>query len=99
MPELSDGVSTRWLSVFTINSGCDIDRVVRQMDKEEIEVRFVWKPLHMQPLFEGCNYYKHDDGESVCENIFAKGLCLPSGSNLTLENQERVADSLLRAIE
>jgi pyridoxal phosphate-dependent aminotransferase EpsN len=58
--------------------------------EENIEARPVWKPLHLQPLFDGRAYYPHRTDESVSERLFATGICLPSGSNLQEEDQERV---------
>jgi dTDP-4-amino-4,6-dideoxygalactose transaminase len=57
-----------------------------EMEKENIESRPLWKPMHLQPVFEGSRFF----GEGVCVELFEKGLCLPSGSNLTDEEFERV---------
>ena len=57
-----------------------------------IEARPVWKPLHLQPVFAGCEQV----GGAVAEEIFASGLCLPSGSNLTADDLARVADVICR---
>lgn len=55
-------------------------------EKENIESRPLWKPMHLQPIFEKYPYY----GEKVAENLFEMGLCLPSGSNLTADNKKRI---------
>lgn len=62
------------------------------LEKENIEARPVWKPMHMQPVFKGCRVV----GGAVSEEIFAKGLCLPSGSNLTRSDQDRVVEVIRR---
>jgi dTDP-4-amino-4,6-dideoxygalactose transaminase len=56
------------------------------LEKENIEARPLWKPMHMQPVFENCPYV----GGKVAEELFEIGLCMPSGSNLTDEDFERI---------
>ena len=55
-------------------------------EKENIESRPLWKPMHLQPIFESYSYY----GTKVAETLFENGLCLPSGSNLTEEDRKRI---------
>jgi len=93
MPELEDTYSNRWLTALTL----DPDKVritpyalMDALEAENIEARPVWKPLHLQPLFEDCRFYPHAEDDVVSERLFAEGLCLPSGSNMTVEEQERV---------
>lgn len=89
MPEASYGRSTRWLTCLTIDAGCfgcDREYVRLALEEENIESRPVWKPLHLQPVFQDCRVR----GGEVAEQIFDKGLCLPSGSNLKEEELERV---------
>jgi dTDP-4-amino-4,6-dideoxygalactose transaminase len=79
--------SNHWLSIIKIDS----DRFSREdvrlaLVKENIDSRPPWKPMHLQPVFESAPYY----GEKVSETLFEKGLCLPSGSNLTDEELNRV---------
>ncbi len=57
---------------------------------ENIESRPLWKPMHLQPVFKDSPYY----GDKVAENLFDKGLCLPSGSNLTENDLERIATTI-----
>jgi pyridoxal phosphate-dependent aminotransferase EpsN len=64
--------------------------LIAQLAREKIEARHVWKPLHRQPLFAGRAYYPHEAGHSVADDLFRRGVCLPSGSNLTAEQQERI---------
>jgi len=97
MPELSYGRSTRWLTALTVDHevcGVSPGKIAGAMEKENIEVRPVWKPMHLQPLFQSCRYYSHSKGESVSDKLFEKGLCLPSSSNLSEKEQERVIASL-----
>jgi dTDP-4-amino-4,6-dideoxygalactose transaminase len=101
MPEPEGHRTTRWLTCFTL-SGDDAtnrcDRIMRSMERHSIEVRPVWKPMHLQPLFREALYFSHDDGEDVSRRLFETGLCLPSGSNLTEEQQDRVIAHLRRTL-
>ncbi|MEC5424029.1 aminotransferase class I/II-fold pyridoxal phosphate-dependent enzyme [Virgibacillus sp. C22-A2] len=93
MPELENTRMNRWLTTLTINeaeSGVTVSRLLKSFEKENIEVRPVWKPLHTQPLFQGCQYYPHEENNHVAEHLFKSGICLPSGSGLTGEEQLRV---------
>ncbi len=80
--------SNRWLSCILINPQMGIDResVRIALEKENIETRPLWKPMHLQPIFKDAPFY----GSNISEKLFQDGLCLPSGSNLTEENLERV---------
>ena len=69
------------------------------MAEENIEARPVWKPLHMQPLFEGATYYSHSENENISEQLFKTGICLPSGSNMTEEDQSRVIDCVKNSLK
>lgn len=102
MPELENSVSNRWLTVLTINKkfpSVSVNEILHSFESENIEARHVWKPLHMQPLFKNCKYYCHSKNESISEEFFQTGICLPSGSNLTLEDQMRVIECLKKMLE
>ncbi|WP_414621942.1 DegT/DnrJ/EryC1/StrS family aminotransferase [Calothrix sp. CCY 0018] len=89
MPEAEFGRATRWLTCLTINPqafGADREEIRLGLAEKKIESRPVWKPLHMQPVFAECESI----GGEVAEDLFMRGLCLPSGSNLTDEDLERV---------
>ncbi|CAG9613436.1 Putative pyridoxal phosphate-dependent aminotransferase EpsN [Bacillus rhizoplanae] len=93
MPELENTYSNRWLTTLTIDekeAGISIESLLGFLAEENIEARPVWKPLHMQPLFEGMKYYSHSENEHVSEQLFKMGICLPSSSNMTDEDQLRV---------
>ncbi|MGE7914325.1 aminotransferase class I/II-fold pyridoxal phosphate-dependent enzyme [Lysinibacillus xylanilyticus] len=98
MPELEGTFSNRWLSTMTLNpekiaiSPYDL---IDKLNEANIEARPVWKPLHLQPLFEGCQFYSHAENEIVSEQLFEKGLCLPSDSKMTVEEQQRVINVIL----
>ncbi|MEQ9103560.1 MAG: aminotransferase class I/II-fold pyridoxal phosphate-dependent enzyme [Rhodothermales bacterium] len=94
MPEPDGYRSTRWLTALTIDS--DVTRVSREQVREklleyEIEARPLWKPMHLQPLFAGSVYH----GSGVDEKLFEQGLCLPSGSDMTDEQQDEVISIVL----
>jgi dTDP-4-amino-4,6-dideoxygalactose transaminase len=96
MPEANFGHSTRWLTALTVATeafGADREYIRLQLAKQQIEARPVWKPLHLQPVFSECECI----GGEVGEDLFVRGLCLPSGSNLTDEDLERVI-SVIKAI-
>jgi len=76
----SEYYSNHWLTAVTIGEGGPDTNEIRQaLEKENIESRPLWKPMHLQPVFADCPYY----GTGVSERLFETGLCLPSGSNLT----------------
>lgn len=82
--------SNHWLSAITINSslngGKSREDLRLLLETENIESRPLWKPMHLQPVFKDAPYY----GGTVSENLFDTGLCLPSGSNLTDDEKERI---------
>jgi len=89
MAEAPWGQSTRWLTCLTIDPeafGATREDVRLALEAENIEARPVWKPMHLQPVFKGCRMV----GGVVSERLFELGLCLPSGSNLTVEDRDRV---------
>ncbi len=89
MPQAPYGLHTNWLSCFLIEEkkfGIDRDQLISLLNAADIESRPVWKPMHLQKLYQKCERY----GGRVAEDLFRRGICLPSSSNLTLEDQERV---------
>lgn len=97
MPELENTRSNRWLTTLTMNEqefGCSIQDLLEALEENNIEGRPVWKPMHMQPLFRGTRYYPHDQHQSISEKLFQTGICLPSGSSMTEEDQMRVIDCI-----
>ena len=62
--------------------------IMEALEKENIESRPIWKPMHMQPVFEGCDFI----GEGVSEKIFESGVCLPSDTKMTDEDLNRVCN-------
>ena len=85
-----DFYSNHWLTAIVIDEeriGFDRDKLRLKFLENNIETRPLWKPMHLQPIFTDAPYY----GEDVSERLFQKGLCLPSGSNMTDNDRERIA--------
>ena len=91
MPEASFGRSTRWLTCIQVDDtllGASREDLRLALADKDIEARPVWKPMHMQPVFAGAR----TRGGRIAEGLFERGLCLPSGSSLLPEEQDRVID-------
>ena len=90
----TDYFSNFWLSAIIINSektnGITHEALRLALEKENIESRPLWKPMHLQPIFQKYPYY----GTDVSEKLFENGLCLPSGSNLTEEEKNRIKTAI-----
>ena len=71
--------------------------LMEALAQENIESRPLWKPMHLQPVFANNAYYPHSP-EGICDGLFRRGLCLPSGSNLTEEQQGRVIAIVRRVL-
>jgi pyridoxal phosphate-dependent aminotransferase EpsN len=96
MPQAEHGIHTNWLSCFLIDEdkfGCSRDHLIAHLDAAQVESRPVWKPMHMQPLYASVQRY----GGEVSENLFRRGICLPSSSSLTVEEQSCVIAEVLQA--
>lgn len=86
--------SNYWLTAILIDfsiTGKTPEQLRLALEKVNIESRPLWKPMHLQPIFIDAPYY----GEKVAENLFINGLCLPSGSNLSLSDKQRIKNALL----
>ena len=82
-----------WLSVITLNKNSKVKPldIMEALEKENIESRPVWKPMHMQPVFKDYDFIKVEE-ESVSEDLFEKGVCLPSDTKMTKEEQNKVIE-------
>ena len=86
--------STCWLTCILLDEtrlGVGPDQVRAHLEAQNIEARPVWKPMHLQPVYRDCRVI----GGAVAEGLFRRGLCLPSGSTLSTEAQQRVIDAFL----
>ena len=112
MPEPPYGRCNRWLTVILIDEaefGSTTDQVRLALEAENIESRPIWKPMHLQPVFSECRVRRAACGvetgkqavarrssESISEDLFARGLCLPSGTALGEADVERVGEIIRR---
>ena len=91
MPQAPYGLHTNWLSCFLLEGrefGCSRDELIGALNAANIESRPVWKPMHLQPLYARSEYF----GGAVAEDLFQRGICLPSSSSLTDEQQLHVVN-------
>ncbi|ARV09682.1 pyridoxal phosphate-dependent aminotransferase [Winogradskyella sp. PC-19] len=93
----NDRISNHWLSCITIEQGAKITRqnFQKAMLEANIETRPLWKPMHLQPVFLNSAYYGNDESEQ----LFSKGLCLPSGSNLSEQDRNRISETVIKLVE
>jgi pyridoxal phosphate-dependent aminotransferase EpsN len=97
MPQAAYGLHTNWLSCFLVDEaklGVSRDALIQALAKEDIESRPVWKPMHLQPLFSQAECY----GGEVAADLYRRGICLPSSSSLSEDDQRRVIDVLRAAV-
>jgi dTDP-4-amino-4,6-dideoxygalactose transaminase len=98
LPEPDGSFSNRWLTCIQVNpelsGGVDRERIRLRLEQDNIESRPLWKPMHCQPVFEGAPYY----GEKVAETLFQQGLCLPSGSNLSQADLNRISEIIRQTV-
>ena len=89
LPEYANTYANRWLTCITLDKKSKVSRedIRLALEKENIESRPLWKPMHLQPVFSQYPFF----GNGFCEELFQAGLCLPSGSNLSNEDLERVS--------
>ncbi len=98
MPEPEGQTCTRWLTALTIDpkeTGISREDIRLMLLEQEIESRPLWKPMHMQPLYKGAPYH----GAGFDESLFANGLCLPSGSDMSDAEQDEVISRILRLLD
>lgn len=88
-----------WLSVLTINEGCGVtpDSVIAALEADNIESRRAWNPMHNQPIFSDADFITCREGESVGNDIFRRGVCMPSGTGMTDGDLERTAKAFRSA--
>jgi len=96
MPQAPYGLHTNWLSCFRIDAdgfGCSRDSLIQALDEANVESRPVWKPMHLQPYYAGCERR----GGEVAEDLFRRGICLPSSSSLSRQDQLHVVNRVRAA--
>ena len=94
-----DYFSNYWLNTILVEPGFKNNKTKEDLrvvfEKANIETRPLWKPMHLQPVFEKYPYY----GDRVAEELFEKGLCLPSGSNLYIEDKNRIKEIIVNFLK
>ena len=96
-PYEADTMPNHWLSAATIDVGCDVSPfdMMDVLAEHNVESRPIWKPMHMQPFYKDCDYFAHnDDGSSISEDIFNRGICLPSDfyPQMTSEEHDEIIE-------
>lgn len=83
-----------WLSCMTLKEGSQVEAldIILALEQENIESRPIWKPMHLQPVYKHNDFFTIEENGSVAENIFDRGLCLPSDIKMTEEEQNRVIE-------
>lgn len=103
MPIKNYGVPNYWLSCATLTDECMMtpQELIDTLAKHGIESRRIWKPMHLQPVFKDCKFYSHfnHETESVAEDIFNRGICLPSDTKMTKLEQHIVCEIIRDIIE
>jgi len=95
MPML--GYSSCWLSAMTFEKPeINVLDVIKELDKHGIEARMVWKPMHLQPIYKDCKYFKHS--EDISRQIFERGICLPSATVMKDEEQQEVIEIIKKFV-
>lgn len=96
-PMQEDSRPNCWLSAMLLEAGCGVSPtdVVAALQEENIEARHLWKPMHMQPVFSGCKFIRAEE-EAVSEELFRRGVCLPSDTKMSREQQARVCEAVKR---
>jgi dTDP-4-amino-4,6-dideoxygalactose transaminase len=92
MPICDYGEPNYWLSCFTIKKGCKVNPtdIIIELEKENIESRPIWKPMHLQPFYKKYDYFTHDS--DVSADIFNRGICLPSDVNMTNDDVQKITN-------
>ena len=103
LPICDYGEPNYWLSIMIIDESSTIKPIdiIQELEKENIESRYIWKPMNLQPIFKENKFFKHyrneEDEESVAERLFNMGVCLPSDTKNSIEDMKRVI-SIIRSL-
>lgn len=100
-PTSLDTKPNHWLSACLINHSqtkATPKDIVLALQEKNIEARMVWKPMHLQPVFANCDFIKVEE-KAVSEELFENGVCLPSDTKMTKEEQKLVIDEVLKCMK
>ena len=98
MPIHPEGSPNYWLTCLTMDpeqAAVSPSAIIEALAADNIEARPLWKPLHLQPVFKGCVAYLN----GVSESLYATGVCLPSGSNMSQQDRQRVIDGIVQCLK
>lgn len=98
VPDMSHCMSNRWLTTLLIDeqrAGFTAQELIMHLHLDDIEARRIWKPMHLQPLYERARFFAHDGYVSIAERLFQSGICLPSGTAMDDEDINRVIQSIM----
>ena len=97
--EISGSFSDRWLTALFFNPNhfttSPVSKIVENLAEENIEARYIWKPMHLQPLYKDYKVF----GGNVSESLFNNGLCLPSGTSLKIAVQDRIIEIVINTLK
>lgn len=94
LEEPEGSFSNRWLTTVLTKDFKTRESIRTALEQENIESRPLWKPMHMQPVFSSCHAFLN----GISEDLFNRGLCLPSGSNLTQSDLNRVIEIIKKIV-
>ena len=99
-PEMADCTSNRWLTSILLNKDCGVSpsQLLDALNTENIEGRPLWKPMHAQPVFAQCAYVTAGES-SISDDLFDRGVCLPSDTKMTLEDVDRVCEVIRKVFK
>ena len=99
-PEMDSTKSNRWLTSILLEPGCGVTpmQLLDALNAENIEGRPLWKPMHAQPVFQDCAYVTAG-GKSVSDDLFERGVCLPSDTKMAMEDVDRVCNVIRKVFE
>ena len=87
--------SNRWLTAALLAPDCGVTpgQIIAALAEHNIEARHIWKPMHLQPVFRDCAFVKTAE-RSVAEDVFARGVCLPSDTKMSTDDVDRVCAAI-----
>lgn len=92
-PKLDCAWPNRWLSVLLLDANCGVTpaELLARLNEANIEGRHLWKPMSLQPVFAGSPFVSVSDAP-VCDDLFARGVCLPSDTKMSMDDVDRVCE-------
>ena len=93
-PYMQNSKPNFWLSAIILDKDSKVTplQIIEALEKENIESRPIWKPMQLQPVFADCDFITLNESGSVSEDIFSRGVCLPSDTKMTREEQAKVIE-------